>query len=182
MTVISLLLHGIRWLRFSPYLWPLALTWQAGGLEDTLRKERCSQLSSHHGLPSQALFRKKMGGLTCDAKSADTVLWRGGSQASQKPSSPERSARPQRPRGRHIRRNQVCQREKAAKEAACWRLDQIRCFIMAAHPGDWGLGGAGGGVGRREGAALAKNAAETWRLWTGISSENKKDPGQRRLP
>ena len=39
-----------------------------------------------------------------------------------------------------------------------------------------------GGVGRREGAALAKNAAETWRLWTGISSENKEDPGQRRLP
>ena len=79
--------------------------------------------------------RKKMGRLTCDAKSADTVLRRGGSQASQKPSSPERSARPQRPRG-YIRRNQVCQREKAAKKAACWRLDQIRRFITTAHPGD----------------------------------------------
>ena len=88
MTVISLLLHDIKRLRFSPYLWPLALSWQAGGLKDTLRKERCSQLLSHHGLPSQALFRKKMGRLTCDAKSADTVLRRGGSEASQKAKLP----------------------------------------------------------------------------------------------
>ena len=32
-------------------------------------------------------------------------------------------------------------------------------------------------MGRREGAALAKNAAETRRLWTGISSENREEPG-----
>ena len=58
MTVISLLLHDIRQLWFSLCLWPLTLTLQAGGLKDTLRKERCSQLSSHHGLPSRVLFRK----------------------------------------------------------------------------------------------------------------------------
>ena len=37
-------------------------------------------------------------------------------------------------------------------------------------------------MGRREGAGLAKNAVDIWRLWTGISAEKKEEPGQRPQP
>jgi hypothetical protein len=73
---------------------------------------------------------------------------------------PKRSTGPQQPKGQHFKINQVCQREKTAKEPACWRSDLTTEDCKSSIT--WGLHSW---EGKREGPGLADEVTEKLKLW-----------------